>query len=723
MGCWLVCDSTGQARVLGGVEIGTQAAIGRGGGQELIPQRMSGVERIDYIHIHPFPGYEAAGLSEGDLGAAQTLHSRMARLGVPARVGMTSIDTLTGTVTRGEPNPANGRWSRLQALPGGAGPVTDLVAIQPYLINTTGSFIENPLPLDIAPPGTSEALTEMVGAQVQPKPEELAAQRRHVEELADFDARLTMGGPGAPRPGAAPGPSLPEGPGAVLDYGWEGVWPRAGTLGEPTIVVRPDTPLDQIPPDPGRIGLLDHLRGDGAPALDALRNSRYRITGDEDWYRAVGDTAEQLRQLVIGTPPVSPERAAELFPTAAETPTPEPVPSSGQAPPDGYDSTNAAARRLLADGGPSGFTSPEMGCWLVCDSTGWARVLPEIGVGNDRTLGPGWDAGLTEDVLRDASRIELAHTHPLADLESAGLSMGDHRAAQALQQRLTTLGSPARLGITSISTDTGTVVRGVPDPVRGGWAQLQVLPGGAGPATDAVGVGPYMTATDARPILRPLPLDIEPSGTSSERTRLKRSIVQPTPEELAAQRRHVAELADFDARLAASGPDAPRPGTGISLDAPRPRVGIPAQLREAPETAEADERRETEGPDAPGPGTDVSNVQDSSGQSQDSAGQSAVPSPGHGGGVVVAPELPGWDPTLDPNAAHRIPRPAPQVSTRPTPPEWYTPEPLRGFGEGPQPEVPTTTAAPREDTSGLEMPTTRFPPGLEEIPTDEPARD
>lgn len=98
----------------------------------------------------------------------------------------------------------------------------------------------------------------------------------------------------------------------------ERLWSDIKWPGPDHVFLRSSTRLENIPPDPRRAGVIDHVAGPGAEALAALRNSEYRIESDADWYRAVAAVAGQLRRLGIGSSPLSAERARQLFPVLTE---------------------------------------------------------------------------------------------------------------------------------------------------------------------------------------------------------------------------------------------------------------------------------------------------------------------------------------------------------------------------------------------------------------------
>ncbi len=363
----------------------------------------------------------------------------------------------------------------------------------------------------------------------------------------------TSAGGGTPPPGGGtgpgPSPTAPPGPGGdgppgdgVADAAGlqvENTWSPAGEPDVPTVVLDSSHRFDQIPRNPVQAGVLDHLDGDGAEALRALRGSEYLIGDDADWSRAVASVAGQLRQLSLDVPPMSPERARRLFPV-----------SGTAAPVD--DQLSPLAQRIVQGANPSGLTSPEMGCWLVCDAQGRARVLDDVLVGDVSSIDLRWPA--VPESMIDALRWEHVHTHPFTRGEAAGLSAADRSVAVSALRDVRDLPSAAEFGMTAIDLLTGTVTRAVPSLERPGtWDRVQVMQGGAGPVTDRLNVAGRGVRTAGPGVERPLPLDVVRDGVSAEMERQAASARRTPWSERGDDFRRAVERDLWDARLALAG--------------------------------------------------------------------------------------------------------------------------------------------------------------------------
>ena len=152
-----------------------------------------------------------------------------------------------------------------------------------------------------------------------------------------------------------------------------------------------------------------------------------------------------MRQVATGSSPVSEERARALFPTPdQEIELSNPGWRQVQSLMGQRSEANAEAQRLLAGRRPTGLTSPEMACWLVCGPDGTARVLNPISVGTERSVGLGSVTRTSLlDQLMQASRAGFIHLHPFKG-ETAGLSAGDQRVTQYLSEGTQGVGGDRR---------------------------------------------------------------------------------------------------------------------------------------------------------------------------------------------------------------------------------------------------------------------------------------
>lgn len=145
-------------------------------------------------------------------------------------MGETSVDLLTGTVTRWMPAPRAPRSLSAEVL-ADAGPVSDVVRLLFRSVDTMSSMIGSPLRVDVVPDGTSRSLFALVQRSFRPSPEVLVAQRDNARQLADFDARLAASGP-APVAGTASAPAPVEFPSGSVEDLADGLSSGRYTIGE-----------------------------------------------------------------------------------------------------------------------------------------------------------------------------------------------------------------------------------------------------------------------------------------------------------------------------------------------------------------------------------------------------------------------------------------------------------------------------------------------------------
>ncbi|MCY7342547.1 MAG: hypothetical protein LH603_12055 [Pseudonocardia sp.] len=362
----------------------------------------------------------------------------------------------------------------------------------------------------------------------------------------------------------------------------------------------------------------------------------------------VARTAEQLRQLAINSDPLTRERASDFYPVPAPEDSitatlPEEMKSTFQ---QYHDKVNTElAERAMA--GLWGFEAPELACWLVCYRDGTSRVLPDLYVGGNGHVG-GTEATVHGLDLSDVTDVVSIHTHPLFvrtdppySYNTTGLSAGD---VEFLDTMGALLAPHVRAGVASVSLLEGTVTIGRRDPDPGGTSGAEADPtGGPGPLIVRV-----LPSSPGSPVTDDIKIQVDDRGTVD----YSLATVMEAPG--VSDRRYAAVQRAVEEPLTGTALTAPPDLYGPVVDPPDPmplgRRGLlvrPPASRDLPFPT-----------DAPHPSVDPGVDGEDTSPSSPLPG-SALPD-GDGsttsGGVVVAPELPGYDPQLDPNAANMIPQ-------------------------------------------------------------------
>ena len=408
---------------------------------------------------------------------------------------------------------------------------------------------------------------------------------------------------------------------------------------------------------------------EGQRRLRALLSTERTVGGRDDLDLMVADVAEQLRQLALNSTPPTPALVDRFYPVPApEDPLLAGWPDETKANFQRYhdDVNRELAERAMA--GHSGFEAPEAACWVVCHRDGTSRVLPELHVGGNYHVS-GDESVLQGLDLSDVTDVVALHTHPVfvgidppLTYNTSGLSAGDIGFLDAMGP---TLAPHVQPGVASVSLLEGTVTIARRGPAPEG------APGAGDGSTDARGplLVRVLPSTPGAPVSGELRIQ------GGDRGSLDYSLADAVEVPRISERRY------SDAQRAAGG-DAPDPAptepaaTGPVANAPADvaswpplgRRGLllrpPASSVELPLPANASDR--SVDPRADGDGAALPTAPD------------RTPS---AGGVVVRPELPGYDPDLDPNAANRIPPDQPRgldgpPDGRPADPSEFDPNQL-----------------------------------------------
>ena len=201
IGCYLICDEdreTGrfELRVADPIVVGSPV-----GSVEAIPYFLpDGRCRIQFVCTKEFDGTPNAGLEPADLALATQLQAELDAGRYFARFGWTNFDLLTGTGVDARFSPFTGQWDPDIAVLPGSPLVTDRVNGPDGPAATEAARFSWPLPLDVAPFGSSSVIFGDGQDIHRPSPDELGVAAEDAARLAEFDQRL-RGGAAAP-PGA-----------------------------------------------------------------------------------------------------------------------------------------------------------------------------------------------------------------------------------------------------------------------------------------------------------------------------------------------------------------------------------------------------------------------------------------------------------------------------------------------------------------------------------------
>ena len=248
----------------------------------------------------------------------------------------------------------------------------------------------------------------------------------------------------------------------------------------------------------------------GRRRLQHLLAAERVVTGPDGLDLFVADVAERLRQLAIGSSPLTREQADVLYPVPSQEPLLATMPESMRPTLQAYyDQQNPMlAERAMAS--RSGFQAPELACWVACRTDGTARVLPELHVGLNHEVS-GAESTLDGLDLTDVTDLVGVHTHPLfatADppksYDTTGLSAEDIAFLDTLRTDLPPHVEPA---VAPVSLLEGTVAVARRGPLPDG-APLPEQNGARGPLRVRV-----LPSTPGAPVSSDIKIQSDDTGT------------------------------------------------------------------------------------------------------------------------------------------------------------------------------------------------------------------